>query len=242
MPSANGGESRGQVRPPDLPPDLEQDFRGFTAELIRAASAPGAVEALRRLAHDERALARLSRFGVLLHRQSEHLSLLAQGDRARVFTRHILDSLNPLSFFEPEPGSLIDVGSGAGLPGIPLAVAWPDTRVTLIESREKRAGFLERAVRELELTNVVVVCARLEEAGSSWRAGTFEAVTIRALGGIGGLLHSASRIAAPGARWIYFLGDAARAGAIRSAIERVAREVDVSRGATGGWLLTGRFA
>ena len=242
MPSASDAERRGPALPPDVPPDLDRDFRAFSAELASAARVPGSPEALRTLATDERALARLTRFALLLHRQSDRIALLAEGDRSRVFTRHLLDSLNPLSLFDEAPSSLIDVGSGAGLPGIPLAVAWPGTRVTLLESREKKAGFLERAARESELTNVDVVCARLEEAGSGWKGGSFEAITIRALGGIPDLLRSASSVAAPGARWVYFLGDPERSGGVRARVQEIAPDATVARGAVGGWLLTGRFA
>ncbi len=241
MPSASGAESRGPALPVDLPPGLDEDFRAFSAELAAAARAVGAAEALRSLASDQRALARLTRFAVLLHQQSGRLALLARGDRARVFTRHILDSLNPLSIFEETPGSLLDIGSGGGLPGIPLAIALPGTKVTLLESREKKAGFLERAVREVGLANVTVACARLEEGGSAWRGGTFDAITIRALGGIADLLGSASNVAAPDARWIYFLGTPERADEVRASVEEIARDVVVVRGTVGGWLLAGRF-
>lgn len=241
MPSASGEESRRRGHPPDLPPDLEQDFRTFSAELASAARTTGAAEALRRVANDEAALARLTRFAILLHQQSGHLALLSEGDRSRVFTRHVLDSLNPLSLFKEPSNSLIDVGSGAGLPGIPLAIALPTTNVTLLESREKKAGFLERAAREVGVANVTVACARLEEAGSRWRAGSFEVVTIRALGGLADLLRSASSVAAPGARWVYFLGAPDRAEGIHASVADVARDVEVVRGAVGGWLLTGRF-
>ncbi len=241
MPSASGAESGGLALPFDLPPGLNRDYLAFSAELASAARTPGAAEAFHWLASDERALARLRRFALLLYQQSGRLALLAEGDRARVFTRHVLDSLNPLSLFEEAPGSLIDVGSGAGLPGIPLAIALPGTNVTLLESREKKAGFLERAAREVGLANVSVICARLEDAGSRWKGGSFEAITIRALGGIADLLRSASIVSAPGARWVYFLGAPERADGVRASVEGIARDVAVVRGAVGGWLLTGRF-
>jgi 16S rRNA (guanine(527)-N(7))-methyltransferase RsmG len=242
MPNASGAGDRGPALPPDFPPDLEQDFRTFADELARVASSFGSTETLRRLAADRHALARLIRLAVLLHQQSDRLALVARGDRRRIFTRHILDSLNPLSLFSAAPSTLLDVGSGAGLPGIPLAIAWPYTRITLLESRERKVAFLERVVREAELLNVRVVCARLEEAGSRWSSEPFEAVAIRALGGIADLLRSASCIAAPASRWIYFLGDPARADALRASVEASARDVAVARGAFGGWLLTGRFS
>src|SRR6267142_3303165 len=103
---------------------------------------------------------------------------------------------------------------GAGFPGIPLAVVWPSATVTLLERREKKAGFLERAVRELGLGNAKVIPSRLEDlAASSHSPGGprsegpgFDSVFIRALGSLPELLASVGPLCTPGARWVYFLG------------------------------------
>jgi 16S rRNA (guanine527-N7)-methyltransferase len=119
----------------------------------------------------------------------------------------VLDSLNPVSLFVNPPRTALDVGSGAGFPGIPLAIVWPTTRWFLVESREKKAGFLEKAVRELGLANVKVVCARVEDlapAGAGLLSGaSMEAVFFRAVGGLPGLLETLEPITAPEARWVY---------------------------------------
>src|SRR5207249_8154698 len=125
--------------------------------------------------------------------------LVARGDPTPLYTRHILDSLNPLDIQSPPPPSALDIGSGGGFPGIPLAIVWPGTRVTILESREKKAGFLERAVRELGIRNVTVACGRLEEYGRSWTAEPHRAVYVRALGDLPDVLRSAERVAVPGA-------------------------------------------
>ena len=88
-----------------------------------------------------------------------------------VQTRHFVDSLSAASAL-PDGGlvpgsSLIDVGSGAGLPGVPLKIAYPETTVVLLEANGRKAAFLENLVRVLELKDVRVVRSRAEEAGHS---------------------------------------------------------------------------
>ena len=86
-----------------------------------------------------------------------------------VETRHFVDSLSVVSALPGRmigPGSsLIDVGSGAGLPGVPLKIAYPETAVVLLEANGRKAAFLENLVRVLELEDVRVVRSRAEEAG-----------------------------------------------------------------------------
>ncbi|HXF59777.1 MAG TPA: RsmG family class I SAM-dependent methyltransferase, partial [Candidatus Saccharimonadales bacterium] len=153
-----------------LPRDLEPDFGEFKQRLSeRVASGALTADAVQLLA----------RFGQLVYTQVAQLSLVARGDRTVLYTRHILDSLNPIDLQTPPPASALDIGSGGGFPGIPLAIVWPGTRVTILESKEKKAGFLERAVRELGIRNVAVACGRLEEYGRSWTAEPHRSVYVR---------------------------------------------------------------
>ena len=80
--------------------------------------------------------------------------------------RHIADSLAPLALFPPAAEErACDVGTGAGFPGMPAAIAYPQMRITLVDALQKRCGFLQETVRRLGLENVAVVCARAEELG-----------------------------------------------------------------------------
>ena len=97
--------------------------------------------------------------------------------------RHIADSLAPLSLVALPPEALVaDVGTGAGFPGMPAAIMYPQRHFTLVDALQKRCAFLEEAVRRLGLLNVRVVCARAEEFGrdAQYRE-KFDAVLTRAV-------------------------------------------------------------
>ena len=104
-----------------------------------------------------RADAQLDRYCELVRKWSDRIDLVAEGDLRRFRSRHVDDSLRALPLLESlPPGPVVDVGAGAGLPGIPLAIACPGRLVRLIEPRLKRAAFLEEVVRELDLSCEVV--------------------------------------------------------------------------------------
>ena len=215
-----------------LPRDLEPDFGEFKAR-ISGQLESGSLTA--------DAVQLLARFGQLVYTQVAQLSLVARGDRTVLYTRHILDSLNPIDLQVPPPSSALDIGSGGGFPGIPLAIVWPETRFTILEAREKKAGFLERAVRELGIRNVTVACGRLEEYGRSWTAEPHRAVFVRALGDLPEVLRSAERVAVPGAEWIYFLGAGASPESLVAQLGPPGQWTSVMPGAFGGKLLRGYF-
>lgn len=89
--------------------------------------------------------------------------MISRRDEQRLPTRHFLDALAPVALnLIPDRARLLDIGSGAGLPGIPLAIVRPDMRATLVDSNRKRGLFLKACVRDLSLTNAEVVVDRVE--------------------------------------------------------------------------------
>jgi 16S rRNA (guanine527-N7)-methyltransferase len=112
-------------------------------------------------------LERLGHYLALLLETNKSVNLTGVTDPGQAWTRHILDSLTllPLIAEVPEGGTLIDVGTGGGLPGIPLAIVSPQLRVTLLEATGKKAEFLAGAVARLGLSNATVVNDRAEHAG-----------------------------------------------------------------------------
>ncbi len=124
-----------------------------TQAIAQGASAMG-------LALPDGALPRLVGYLELLNQWNRAFNLTAVRDPSQMVTRHLLDSLSLVPWIRP--GSLLDVGSGGGLPGIPLALAIPGLAVTLLDSNGKKTRFLQQAVIELGLDTVSVVKARAE--------------------------------------------------------------------------------
>jgi 16S rRNA (guanine527-N7)-methyltransferase len=145
-------------------------------------------------------------------RMAAHLELIAKWNRVHNLTAvreteqmvalHLLDSLS----LAPHMGNahtLLDVGSGPGFPGIPLAIARPDLEVTLLDSSNKKCVFLEQARAELGLTNVKVACERVEQ----WRASPpFDLVVSRAFAELADFVMQARHLVAPGGRLLAMKG------------------------------------
>ena len=108
-------------------------------------------------------VALLDRFEALLQDVAVPKGMVAASDAGELWERHILDSLRLLPLLPSGTLRVVDLGSGAGLPGIPLAVADPELEVTLAETRSARIAFLELAVERLGLTRVHVFPGRAEE-------------------------------------------------------------------------------
>src|SRR3954447_25510929 len=109
---------------------------------------------------------KLDKYLSLLLAANERMNLTRITDRAVAEVQHVGDSLTLLPFLPPGPHALADVGTGGGVPGIPLAIARPDAQVTLIESTKKKAAFLGERVAQLGLTNVIVDDRRAEVLGA----------------------------------------------------------------------------
>jgi 16S rRNA (guanine527-N7)-methyltransferase len=112
---------------------------------------------------DDHQIGQLDRFEELLSGRAVPLGMIAESDLPRLAERHILDALRGAPLLPPYVRSVCDLGTGAGLPGIPVAIARPDALVTLAETRRNRAAFLELVVEQLELTNANVHVGRVED-------------------------------------------------------------------------------
>jgi 16S rRNA (guanine527-N7)-methyltransferase len=151
-----------------------------TREFLDAAAALG-------LEFEPGDLAKLGAYLALLLEANRSFNLTAVTDPAHAWKRHILDSLTllPLLAELPPGATVIDVGSGGGLPGVPLAVTLPHLHVTLLEATGKKAEFLRRAAAELGLPNVRVLSQRAERAGQDpQHRERYDAAVARAVGSL----------------------------------------------------------
>ena len=110
--------------------------------------------------HGEQAQSQIVHYLTLIAKWNRHYNLTAIKTFDAMLIQHIMDSLAIVEHLEGPV--IIDVGTGAGLPGIPIAIARPDWQVILIESNQKKAAFLQQVKIELALTNIVVVAKRVE--------------------------------------------------------------------------------
>jgi len=138
----------------------------------------------------------------LLDRWNRTYNLTAIRDPRDMVAKHLLDSL-AMQPFVRDVGTLADLGAGAGLPGIPLAIACPQLQVTLVESNGKKARFLREAVRTLGLAGTRVAESRIEAVAE---AGAYDAITARALGTLPLLLELGGHLLKPGGRLLAMKG------------------------------------
>lgn len=140
-------------------------------------------------------------YAAALAREAEPLGLLGPLELARLWSRHVVNSalVGPML----RAGRVLDVGSGAGLPGIPLAIARPDAHLVLIEPMERRAQWLRQTVADLGLENVTVIRARAEEILPEAKEAQ---VTARAVSALRRLVPLAARLVPGGGQLLLLKG------------------------------------
>jgi len=167
------------------------------------------LEHLRRLdpALDDACVGKLGRFLDLLRSGNQQMNLTAVREH-EMWQRHILDSLSLLPWF-PEAGRSADLGSGGGLPALPLAIVRPRMQMMLVESVGKKAAFLEQAARDLQLDQIRVCNERIEDVGRSDARASMDVVTARALARLPVLLELAIPLLRVGGRLLAIKGEQA---------------------------------
>jgi len=135
----------------------------------------------------------------LLLKWNKTYNLTALRDRAQGVTHHLLDSLAILPWVDATP--LLDVGSGGGLPGIPLAIVRPELSVTLVDAVQKKVSFLQQVAIELHLPNVQAVHARVEML-----EGRYGQISSRAFAEVADFVGLTRGLLAPGGRWLAMKG------------------------------------
>jgi 16S rRNA (guanine527-N7)-methyltransferase len=143
----------------------------------------------------------LLRFTELLVEKNKVMNLTAITEPEDIATLHFLDSVSLLTLADLRDKTVVDVGTGAGFPGVPLRIVEPSIHLTLLDSLNKRVHFLKEVCAELELTDVACVHARAEEFAADYREG-FDIVTSRAVANLQLLSELCLPLVKPGG---YFL-------------------------------------
>lgn len=171
---------------------------------------------------DWRAAPKLARFIERLAHWNRVYNLTAVREPQAMVAKHILDSLVILPWLHGT--HVLDIGSGAGLPGIPLAIMRPEMTFHLLDNNAKRTRFMTQMVTELALTNVVIVHSRVEDFGPARR---FDTITARAFATLAELVAVTRHVLAPAGRLLAMKGRypedeiAALPAAVQYTVERL---------------------
>ncbi len=186
---------------------------------------------------DSAGIERLERYAEMLRQENEVQNLVSTASLATVWQRHFADSLQLLDPVPRETGPWLDLGSGAGVPGLVIACARPEIPVVLVESRKRRVDWLKRAAAELGLAKCRVAGARLENV-ESFAAGV---ITARAFAPLGKLLNLSARFSTRDTIWLLPKGrSAAQELAAQPEAVRTLFHVEQSQTDPDGGILIGR--
>ncbi|HEX9123012.1 MAG TPA: 16S rRNA (guanine(527)-N(7))-methyltransferase RsmG [Actinomycetota bacterium] len=144
----------------------------------------------------------LERLTALLQTTAADAGMVSERDRDRILERHVVDCLRAATVVRPEDREALDLGSGAGLPGVVVAIAVPGLHITLVESRRRRVAFLEQVVEVLELPNVSTAHTRIQDLRVQ-----VDLCFARALAPLGRTWHLAAPLLRSGGRLVYFAGE-----------------------------------
>jgi 16S rRNA (guanine527-N7)-methyltransferase len=134
-----------------------------------------------------------------------HMNLTGLSSRKGMVVELFLDSLIPAPFI-PAKGKMLDVGSGAGFPAIPLKIYIPNLKMTLIEANSKKVSFLRHVIRSLNLNEIEVINKRIEQDKGRLKDKEFPLITARALAGLGQMLSWCAPYLGQGGMLVSFLG------------------------------------
>jgi 16S rRNA (guanine527-N7)-methyltransferase len=186
---------------------------------------------------DARGMARLEQLGAALAAENERQNLVSVASLASIWQRHFADSLQLLDHVPRGTETWLDLGTGAGFPGLAIAIAAPDRELVLVESRKRRVDWLEACVRALELAHCHVVSGRLE----SLEAFPAAAISARAFAPLDKLLRLSARFSTPATAWVLPKGrSAAQELANQSSEVRAMFHVEQSQTDPGGGILVGK--
>jgi 16S rRNA (guanine527-N7)-methyltransferase len=156
------------------------------------------------LSLDDRQCEQLLAYGALILKWNKVYNLTALRDPASVLTHHLLDSLSiiqPLAREWPGRAALLDVGAGAGLPGVVIAILRNDIAVTCLDAVAKKAAFVQQVAAELGLANLRGLHARVESL-----TGSYELISSRAFASLPDFFEGSKHLLAPGGRWLAMKG------------------------------------
>jgi len=150
----------------------------------------------------EEAQNKLLDYLALLYKWNKYYNLTAIRNPQQMVSHHLLDSLAVIPHLWT--GRWLDVGCGAGLPGLVLAISKPDWQLSLLDSNSKKTSFVQQAIIELGLSNAAVYCARVEV----WQSeDLYDGIISRAFAEFGNFLRSTRHLAAPHCRWAAMKGN-----------------------------------
>lgn len=141
----------------------------------------------------------------ILTEWNSRMNLTGISERARIITELLLDSLIPVPYM-PKTGNMIDIGSGAGFPGLMIKVVRPDISIKLVEANGKKVSFLKNVIRVLQLKGISAVNDRIEVLSEAFKKEGINIISSRAMTDLNTLIDICAPILSPGGLFIGFLG------------------------------------